>query len=61
MEDKRERNLEIVRLWLQGKTLEEIGQMFGLSKQRVHIIVRQAGGVAVRKVDGGFGCKLARS
>ena len=60
MEDKRERNLAIVKLWLEGYTLDEIGKMYGLSKQRIQIIVKQAGGIAIRKIEGGATCKLAK-
>ena len=33
------RNQEIKKLWKLGKTLQEIGEEFGISKQRVHQIV----------------------
>jgi hypothetical protein len=38
-----ERDLEICRFYLAGRTLEEIGQHFGVKRQRIKQIVKRAG------------------
>lgn len=35
------RNEEIVKLRLQGKTYQEIGDRFGITKARVHMIIKR--------------------
>lgn len=61
MAENKERNQEIVKMFLDGKTYAEIGARFGISAQRVQIIVKQAGGRLVPViVEGGASCKLAR-
>lgn len=44
----RERNDQIWGAWMTGSTLRKIGEDYGLTHQRISMIVEQAGGVVVR-------------
>lgn len=44
----RERNDQIWGAWMTGSTLRKIGKDYGLTHQRISMIVEQAGGVVVR-------------
>ena len=64
MRKKTERNQEIVRLFLAGKTYREIGAIYGITYQRVQGILKQAGATLRRvpSMSSEAPClKLARS
>jgi hypothetical protein len=47
--NKRDRNLEMLRLVLEGRSCREVGEMFGLTRNRVLVIVKQLDPAAARK------------